>query len=47
VGNKHPHVVRGGVVVTLPNPYCNFVGVDLLQRNPRQAGTARVDWLSD
>jgi predicted RNA binding protein YcfA (HicA-like mRNA interferase family) len=45
-GGKHPYMVRGDVVVTIPNPHCRLIGVDLLQRILRQAGVSRDDWLS-
>lgn len=38
-------MVRGDVVVTLPNPHRREIGVDLLQRILRRAGLTREEWL--
>lgn len=36
-GSRHPYMVRGDLVVTIPNPHRSAVGVELLQRILRQA----------
>ena len=46
-GGKHPYMVRGDVVVTLPNPHRGAIGVDLLQRILRRAGVTREEWLEE
>jgi predicted RNA binding protein YcfA (HicA-like mRNA interferase family) len=46
-GGKHPYMVRGDVVVTLPNPHRREIGVDLLQRILRRAGLTREEWLGE
>ena len=43
-GGKHPYMIRGEVVVTIPNPHHGDVGVDLLQRVLRRAGISREEW---
>ena len=46
-GGKHPYMVRGDLVVTLPNPHRAAIGVDLLQRILRRAGVTREEWLEE
>ena len=45
-GGKHPYMIRGDVVVTVPNPHRGDIGVDLLQRILEQAGISREEWLA-
>ncbi|MBI5594450.1 MAG: type II toxin-antitoxin system HicA family toxin [Elusimicrobia bacterium] len=40
----HPYLVKGDVVLTLPNPHRAEISVDLLSRILRQAGVSRDDW---
>ncbi len=42
---KHPYMVRGAVVLTIPNPHEGDISVDLLKRILRQAGISRKEWL--
>lgn len=42
---KHPYMVRGGLVLTVPNPHKKEIGVDLLTRILKQAGVSRKNWL--
>lgn len=44
-GGKHPYMVRGDIVVTLPNAHRREIGVHLLQRILRRAGLTREEWL--
>jgi hypothetical protein len=37
-------MVRGDVVVTVPNPHRRDIGLDLLSRVLRQAGVSRKEW---
>ena len=46
-GGKHPYMVRGDVVVSVPNPHREAIGVDLLQRILRRAGVTREEWLEE
>ena len=46
-GGKHPYMVRGDVVVSVPNPHREEIGVDLLQRILRRAGVTREEWLEE
>ena len=42
---KHPYIVKGNLVLTVPNPHRKEIGVDLLSRLLRQAEISRDDWL--
>lgn len=44
-GGKHPFMVNGDLVLTMPNPHHGDVGVDLLSRILKQAKISREDWL--
>ncbi|MDD1689143.1 MAG: type II toxin-antitoxin system HicA family toxin [Methanoregula sp.] len=44
-GGKHPYMVRGDLVLTIPNPHRSVISVDLLLRILRQAGISREDWI--
>ena len=35
---------RGDIVVTIPNPHGNDIGLELLSRVLRQAGVTRAQW---
>jgi len=39
-------MVRGDVIVTIPNPHRNDISVDLLKRIIERAGVSREDWLA-
>jgi predicted RNA binding protein YcfA (HicA-like mRNA interferase family) len=43
-GGKHPYMIRGDVVVTIPNPHRGDISVDLLQRILQRAGISREEW---
>jgi hypothetical protein len=40
-------MVHGELVLTLPNPHRQEIGVDLLQRILRRAGVSREEWLGE
>jgi len=44
-GGKHPYMVKGKTVLTLPNPHRGTISVDLLQRILRQGDVNRDEWL--
>lgn len=44
-GGKHPYMVKGDLVLTIPNPHREEISVDLLTRILKQAGISRDDWL--
>jgi predicted RNA binding protein YcfA (HicA-like mRNA interferase family) len=43
-GGKHLYMVKGDLVLTIPNPHREEIGVDLLTRLLRQAGISREEW---
>jgi len=43
-GGKHLFMVKGDLVLTIPNPHRQEIGVDLLRRILRQAGISRQEW---
>ena len=45
-GGKHPYMIKGDLVLTLPNPHQREISVDLLARILKQAGITREEWLS-
>jgi len=44
-GGKHPYMVKGDFVLTLPNPHRKEVGIDLLIRILRQANIDKERWV--
>lgn len=44
-GGKHPYMIKGDLVLTIPNPHKKEIGVDLLSRLLKQADITRDDWL--
>ncbi|MEQ8818894.1 MAG: type II toxin-antitoxin system HicA family toxin [Sumerlaeia bacterium] len=43
-GGNHSYMVRGDLVVTIPNPHKGDIGVGLLGNLLRQIGISREDW---
>jgi predicted RNA binding protein YcfA (HicA-like mRNA interferase family) len=43
-GGKHPYMVRGDLVLTIPNPHRQEIGSDLLVRILRQAEISHREW---
>lgn len=43
-GGKREFKVRGGLVLTVPNPHRGDVGVSLLKVVLKQAGVSRAEW---
>ena len=44
-GGKHPYMIKGDLVLTIPNPHRTEISPDLLVRVLRQAGISREEWL--
>ena len=44
-GGKHPFMIKGDLVLTIPNPHKKEVRVELLSRILKEAGISRVEWL--
>jgi len=43
-GGRHEFMVRGGIVLTIPNPHSGDIGVGLLAVILKQAGVSRTEW---
>jgi predicted RNA binding protein YcfA (HicA-like mRNA interferase family) len=43
-GGKHPYMVRGNLVLTIPNPHRREIGVALLSRILREASISHQEW---
>jgi len=43
-GGKHEFMVRGDVVLTIPNPHSKDIGIGLLAVILKQAGVTRKEW---
>ncbi len=43
-GGKHQFMVRGDVVLTIPNPHKGDIGVKLLTVVLKQAGVSKREW---
>ena len=46
-GGKPPYMVKGDLVLTIPNPHKKEIGVDLLIRVLRQANIAKEQWVKE
>jgi len=44
-GGKHPYMVKGNLVLTIPNPHKKEISVDLLIRILRQANIEKEEWI--
>lgn len=44
-GGKHPYMIKGSFVLTIPNPHRDEVSSDLIIRILRQSGISRKEWL--
>ena len=45
VGGKHPYMIKGNLVLTIPNPHNSDIGVSLLLKILKQANISKDDWL--
>ncbi|MCK4244978.1 MAG: type II toxin-antitoxin system HicA family toxin [Candidatus Omnitrophica bacterium] len=43
-GGRHPYMIKGSLVLTIPNPHRREIRVDLLSRILKQAEISREDW---
>jgi predicted RNA binding protein YcfA (HicA-like mRNA interferase family) len=43
-GGRHEFMVRGAIVLTIPNPHRGDIGIALLKIILRQAGVSRGEW---
>jgi predicted RNA binding protein YcfA (HicA-like mRNA interferase family) len=44
-GGKHPYMVKGDLVLTIPNPHKKEISVDLLIRILKQANMDKQEWI--
>ncbi|MBI2858331.1 MAG: type II toxin-antitoxin system HicA family toxin [Chloroflexi bacterium] len=44
-GGKHPYMVKGNLVLRVPNPHGRDISNALLLRILKQAGVSRREWL--
>lgn len=43
-GGKHPYMIKGSLVLTIPNPHRNEIGIALLARILKRAGITKEQW---
>ena len=43
-GGRHEFMQKGSLVLTVPNPHRNDIGIGLLTMILRQAGLSRLEW---
>jgi len=46
-GGRHPYMIKGNLVLTIPNPHKKEISIDLLIRILKQAEIKRKEWLKD
>ena len=44
-GGKHPYMVKGDLVLMIPNPHKSEIGVDLLSRILKRGDITKEKWL--
>lgn len=44
---KHPYMIKGNLVLTIPNPHRGEISTDLLSRILKQAEITRKEWLGE
>lgn len=44
-GGKHPYMIKGSLVLTIPNPHRSEISVDLVSRIIRHAEISREKWI--
>ncbi|MGD0919798.1 MAG: type II toxin-antitoxin system HicA family toxin [Thermodesulfobacteriota bacterium] len=44
-GGKHPYMVKGNLVLTIPNPHKKEISIDLLKRILGQANIEKGEWI--
>ena len=46
-GGKHQFMVKGDLVLTLPNPHKQKIGIELIHRLLKQAKVNREEWIKE
>ncbi len=44
---KHPYMIKGNLVLTIPNPHRGEISTDLLSRILKQTEITRKEWLGE
>lgn len=44
-GGKHPYMIKGNLVLTIPNPHRRQIGIPLLSRILKRAAVSKEEWL--
>jgi hypothetical protein len=44
-GGKYPYMIKGNLVLTIPNPHRRDIGVALLSRILRRADVTEEEWM--
>ena len=44
-GGKHPYMIKGSLVLTIPNPHRREIEIALLSRILRRARVSKEEWL--
>jgi len=42
-GGRHPYMIKGKLVLTVPNPHRGDIGIELLKRILQQAGISKSE----
>lgn len=45
IGGKHPYMVKGNLVLTIPNSHKGDIGIQLLLRILKQSRISKEDWI--
>ena len=46
-GGRHPYMIKGDLVLTIPNPHRGDIGIELLKRILKQAQLSPKAWLNN
>ena len=46
-GGKHPYMIKGNLVLTVPNPHRKEIGMPLLSKILKQAQVSKEEWLGE
>ena len=46
-GGKHPYMIKGNLVLTVPNPHRKEIGVPILSKILKQAQVSKEEWLGE
>lgn len=46
-GGKHPYMIKGNLVLTVPNPHRKEIGVPLLSKILKQAQVSKEAWFGE